>query len=139
VADGKDWSVRGEDSLEIDPGDDAGVIVRAALVEGGIAIHADAASPQRLAPDRESAAALAIAALGLNARLHAARLRLADAARAHYVAEFLLPGGDASDDELDFALEGVRHAALEAGSTLGCLAHAAVAREYAAAFDLSLG
>ena len=139
VAAARAWSVRGEAALEIDPGDDAGVVLRASPADDGIAIRADATPPLQLAPAPHDAAVLAIAALGLNARFGAARLRLVDAERSHFVAELLLPDADPSEDELEFALEGVRHAADEARRTLGCLVHPAVAHAYAAALELSLG
>ena len=138
VALGLGWSVHGEGSLEIHPGGDADTPLRAHAEDDGVAIRADATPSLQLAPSPECAVALAVAALGLNARLSAARLRLVDAERMRFAAECVLPP-DPDEDEVEHALEGVRHAAREARRSLGCLAHPAVARVYAAALELSPG
>jgi hypothetical protein len=138
VALGRGWRVRGEENLEIDPGGEAGSPLRACVEDAGLAIRADATPSLPLAPSPEGTVALSVAALGLNACFCAARLRLVDAERMRFVAECLLPT-DPGEDELEHALEGVRHAAHEARRSLGCLAHPAVARAYAAALELSHG
>ena len=136
VALGRGWCVRGEDGLEIDPEGAGGLVLRAGPESEGVAIRADAGAP-RLAPGAEVALVLAVAALGLNARLTAARLRVLDAAQLDFAAECVLPP-DPREDDVELALDGVLHAAREARRSLAVLAHPAVAREYAAALELPL-
>jgi hypothetical protein len=134
VALARGWGVRGEDRLEIDPADAAGLVLRAVPGSGGVSIRAEAGGA-RLAPDRAVALALAVAALGWNARFSAARLRLVDAERMGFAAECVLPP-DPCEEDVELALDGVLHAAREARRSLAVLAHPAVAREYAAALEL---
>jgi hypothetical protein len=134
VALARDWRVRGDERLELDPADAGGLVLRAAPEGGGTTIRADAGGA-RLAPGPGVARALAVAALGWNARLSAARLRLLDAERMEFAAECALPP-DPTEDDVELALDGVLHAAREARRSLAVLAHPAVAREYAAALEL---
>jgi hypothetical protein len=136
VALGRHWSVLGDEPLELDPGD-AGPVLRLDGWGEAVVLRADATPPLQRAPEPQCAFLLGVAALGLNARFAAARLRLADAERMSFDAESVLPP-EPSEDEVALALDGVRHAAREARTTLACLAHPAVARAYAAALDLSL-
>ena len=80
--------------------------------------------------------ATAHAALVLNASIRAARLAVRDPATLTFAAEFILPPGEPDEDELDCALEGVRHAAAYATGVLDCLRNPAVASEYATAHHL---
>lgn len=137
VAEGKAWTVRGDAALELVPAEEA-TALRAIPEPDTVAVRSECAWPVHGSLCAESVAALAVAALGLNARFSAARLRLLRGERPCFVAECALPSADLCDDEVEFALEGVRHAAHEARRTLDCLAHAAVAREYAAALELSI-
>jgi hypothetical protein len=134
VALARGWGVRGEERLELDPADASGLVLRAATGSGGATIRAEAGGP-RLAPRPGVALALAVAALGWNARLSAARLRVLDAERMELVAECALPA-EAMEDDVELALDGVLHAAREARRSLAVLAHPAVAREYAIALEL---
>jgi hypothetical protein len=136
VALGRGWCVRGEERLEIDPEGAGRLVLRAGPESEGVAIRADAGAP-RLAPGAEVAFVLAVAALGLNARLTAARLRVLDAAQMDFAAECVLPP-DPREEDVELALDGVLHAAREARRSLAVLAHPAVAREYAAALELPL-
>ena len=134
VALARSWGVRGEERLELDPADANRLVLRAAAGTGGVSIRADAGGPP-LAPGPGVALALAVAALGWNARLSAARLRVVDAERMGFAAECVLPPGPCEED-VELALDGVLHAAREARRSLAVLAHPAVAREYAAALEL---
>ncbi len=137
VALGRGWCVRGEERLEIDPEGAGGLVLRASPEGEGVVIRADAGTPW-LAPGPELALVLAVAALGLNARLTAARLRVLDPGRLGFAAECVLPP-DPGEEDVELALDGVLHAAREARRSLAVLAHPAVAREYAAALELPLG
>jgi hypothetical protein len=134
VALARGWVVRGAERLEIDPADTVGLVLRAAPGSGGVSIRAEAGGPP-LAPGPGVALALAVAALGWNARLSAARLRVVDAERMGFAAECVLPP-DPCEEDVEPALDGVLHATREARRSLAVLAHPAVAREYAAALEL---
>ncbi len=143
VAEAHDWKLTETDDggLEITfPGEEhlPPLAARTRPDGGGVRLERD---PGLLPAGRGSRArerALVHAALGLNARLAQARLRLLDPGRARCRVECHLPAEDLDEDEAEFALEGVRYAALEATRLLTCLRDERVARNYAAAQNVSL-
>lgn len=138
VAEGKGWRAHssGKGALELAPGGRARSF---AVVADGQDVAIELPIPL-LAPANPGAALLAAglhAVLALNARFAFARLRVAREPGALRV-EHRLPAAQLHEDEIDYVLEGMRHAAAEAARTFETLRHPAVAQEYVAAHALAL-
>jgi hypothetical protein len=140
VAEGKGWraSASAEGKLEIalvgsaEPTFAARAETEGARIEVRVPILAASGSGPTVR------AAVIHAVLSLNARFALARLRVLGTEPLVLRIEHRLPATGLLDDEIDYALEGVRYAAGEAARTFGPLHHPSVAREYARAYHLAL-
>jgi hypothetical protein len=138
VAEGKGWrtSATADGALEVAP---PGLARAFAVRSDGEGAHIEV-PVSHVAPSGPGAHPLAAelhAILALNARFGFARLRPLEASPRVLRVEHQLPASGLLEDEIDHALEGVRHAVEEAARTFETLRHPAVAREYALVYELA--
>ncbi len=141
VAEGKGWrtSATADGALEVAPPAPAGLARAFAVRIDGEDAHIEV-PVSHVAPSGPGAHPLAAelhAILALNARFGFARLRPLEASPRVLRVEHQLPASGLLEDEIDHALEGVRHAVEEAARTFETLRHPAVAREYALVHELA--
>ena len=141
VAEGKGWrtSATAGGALEVAPPAPAG-LARAFAVridDEGVHIEVPVSHAAPSGPGAHPLAAELHAVLALNARFGFARLRPLEASPRVLRVEHQLPTSGLLEDEIDHALEGVRHAVEEAARTFETLRHPAVAREYAVVHELA--
>jgi hypothetical protein len=141
VAEGKGWrtSEAADGAFEVAPPAPAGLARAFTVRSGGEGAHIEAPL-SHVAPSGPGAQPLATelhAVLALNARFGFARLRPLEGSPRVLRVEHQLPASGLLEDEIDHALEGVRHAVEEAARTFETLRHPAVAREYALVYELA--